>query len=230
MNKAYNLITVLGPTAAGKTRLAARLADNFNGEIISADSRQVYKFMDIGTGKDLDDYTIENRIIKYHLIDVLNPDEEFNLFLFKEMFEKIHIEITARKKTPFLVGGTGLYLNSILQSYDLKKINFDERRAKELNQFSLDELRERLKKLNPNLHNTTDLLIKERIVSAIMIQEQTNFEKNNPRDEIKSLTIGVYESREKIKKNITARLKARIEAGMIDEVKSLSKSESLLKS
>ncbi|HSR19089.1 MAG TPA: isopentenyl transferase family protein, partial [Ignavibacteriaceae bacterium] len=115
------LIVILGPTATGKTKLSARLAHEFNGEIISADSRQVYKGMDIGTGKDLNDFLVEGKKIKYHLIDIIEPSEEFNLYLFIKFFNQSFNEIIKKRKIPFLVGGTGLYISSVLQQYNLKQ-------------------------------------------------------------------------------------------------------------
>ncbi len=216
----HNLITILGPTAVGKTRLAALLSNRFDGEIISADSRQVYKRMNIGTGKDLDDYIVDGKKIPYHLIDIIEPSEEFNLFLFTQHFYKAFEEINSRNKIPFLVGGTGLYLHAILKGYNLKKVEFDKQKYDELNKLSIEQLRERLKKVNPKLHNTTDLIVKDRIIKAIIISEEKSVSsKENP--EIKSLTIGIYLDREKIKERITSRLKYRLENGMIEEVEKL---------
>lgn len=217
----YNLITILGPTAVGKTFLGASLADHFGGEIISADSRQVYRRMDIGTGKDLNDYLINGKQVPYHLIDVIEPKEEFNLFLFNQHFYKIYDGITSRGLIPFLVGGTGLYLHSILKSYDLNQAEFNDERFSELNGCSMEELAEMLKTINPSLHNTTDLLIKERVIRAIMISEKTTNQESEKRSEINSLIIGVSLEREKIKKRITSRLIQRLESGMIEEVKKL---------
>jgi tRNA dimethylallyltransferase len=217
----YNLITILGPTAVGKTRLSAQLANYFNGEIISADSRQVYKGMDIGTGKDLDDYIIEEKKAPYHLIDIIEPSDEFNLFLFNKLFYQSFSEITSLHKIPFLVGGTGLYLHSILKKYNLREVEFNNTRRTELNNLTIDELSDLLKKLNPALHNSTDLIIKERIVRAIIIAETNNEETNQTKNEINSLVIGVKLEREEIKKRITDRLKIRLQNGMIEEVKQL---------
>lgn len=217
----YNLITILGPTAVGKTFLGASLADRFGGEIISADSRQVYRRMDIGTGKDLNDYLINGKSVPYHLIDVIEPKDEFNLFLFNKHFYKTFKEITSRKIIPFLVGGTGLFLHSILKSYDLNPVEFNDKRFSELNELTIEELVEMLKTKNPSLHNTTDLLIKERVIRAIIISEKATHKESEERSEINSLIIGVSLEREKIKKRITARLKQRLENGMIDEVKKL---------
>ena len=215
----FNLITILGPTATGKTKLAVQLADCFNGDIISADSRQVYRGMNIGTGKDLSEYFIDGRQIPYHLIDIIDPTEEFNLFSFQQGFYKSFDEIKSKNKLPFLVGGTGMYLSSVLQKYTLGKADF-EKEKQILSSYSDDELRDILKDLNPTLHNTTDLNDRERIIKAIAVSK-TEQEKTEAQN-IESLVIGVNLSRDEIKKRITARLKKRLdEEGMIDEVKTL---------
>lgn len=215
----FNLITILGPTATGKTKLAVQLADCFNGDIISADSRQVYRGMSIGTGKDLSEYFIDGRQIPYHLIDIIDPTEEFNLFSFQQGFYKSFDEIKSKNKLPFLVGGTGMYLSSVLQKYTLGKADF-EKEKQILSSYSDDELRDILKDLNPTLHNTTDLNDRERIIKAIAVSK-TEQEKTEAQN-IESLVIGVNLSRDEIKKRITARLKKRLdEEGMIDEVKTL---------
>lgn len=215
----FNLITILGPTATGKTKLAVQLADCFNGEIISADSRQVYRGMNIGTGKDLSEYFIDGRQIPYHLIDIVDPTEEFNLFSFQQSFYKSFDEINSKNKLPFLVGGTGMYLSSVLQKYTLGKADF-EKEKQILSSYSDNELRDILKDLNPSLHNTTDLNDRERIIKAIAVSK-TEQEKTGAQN-IDSLVIGVNLSRDEIKKRITARLKKRLdEEGMIDEVKTL---------
>lgn len=217
----YNLITILGPTAVGKTRLGALLANHFEGEIISADSRQVYIGMDIGTGKDIKDYTVDSTTVPYYLIDVIEPEEEFNLFLFSKYFYESFNQISSRGRIPFLVGGTGLYLHSVLRSYDLKEINFDPEHYKELEQLELDKLTETLRNLNPALHNTTDLLIKERVIRAIMISERRNEIPLEAKIKINSLVIGVRLEKAEVKRRITERLKQRLKNGMIDEVKRL---------
>lgn len=213
------LITILGPTATGKTKLAVQLADYFDGEIISADSRQVYREMNIGTGKDLSEYSINGKSITYHLIDVINPEEEFNLFLFKELFQKAFDKIVEKNKQPFLVGGTGMYLSSVLQNYNLSKADF-EIESKDFSSLPDDELKEMLMGLNPRLHNRTDLNDRDRILKAIVIAKAKLEADQAPK--INSLNIGVKLSRDKIKDRITARLKKRLdEEGMIEEVKSL---------
>lgn len=217
-----DLITILGPTATGKTKLAVQLADFFNGEIISADSRQVYRGMNIGTGKDLSEYTINSNQIIYHLIDVVDPKEEFDLYKFQQMFYKSFEEIKFKKKLPFLVGGTGMYLSSILQNYNLSKADF-ENALQEYSVFDDEKLREILKTINPKLHNSTDLTDRNRIIKAIAVSKASS--KMDGAAKLNSLNIGVNLSRDEIKKRITARLKKRLdEEGMIDEVKSLLKS------
>jgi len=216
----YNLISILGPTATGKTKLAANLAYEFSGEIISADSRQVYKGMDIGTGKDLNDYIIEGNQIPYHLIDIIDPSEEFNLYLFKQLFNKSFESLTKKNKVPFMVGGTGLYLSSVIQNYELNETGFDQDKIDKLNSMEINELKNILIRINPGLHNTTDLIDKERIIKAILVAESSG-QIQNQKVEIHSLNIGIMPSREIIKKRITERLKHRLQNGMIEEVKSL---------
>jgi len=219
----YNLITILGPTAVGKTLLSAQLANYFNGEIISADSRQVYIGMDIGTGKDLNDYLIDGKKIPYHLIDLIRPSDEFNLFLFNKLFYQNFADITSRHKTPFLVGGTGLYLHSILKKYNLQEAEFNKTRTEELDKLSNEELAGILKKINPSLHNSTDLILKERIITAIIIAESRTNDISKSDTEINSLVIGIMLEREEIKKRITNRLTFRLQNGMIEEVDRLLK-------
>lgn len=214
------LITVLGPTAVGKTRLAVALAGKFNCEIISADSRQVYKGMDLGTGKDLHEYNYFGKSIQYHLIDIIDPTEEYNLFTFRKNFESAFNKILSKKKQPILVGGTGLYLSSILRNYSLKKVDFHSDRKKELEKLNINKLNELLLGLNPVLHNSTDLLQKERIIKAIILAESMG-KPQKLNVSFDSLVIGVVKPRDEVKKNITKRLKFRLENGMIEEVKRL---------
>ncbi len=215
-----NLIVVLGPTAVGKTGLAAKLASKYNGEIISADSRQVYRGMDIGTGKDLDDYKLNENLIPYHMIDILDPSEEFNLYEFKKRFAQYFSDIIQRTKIPFLVGGTALYLHSILRNYKLADADFNSPLYKKLMLKSIDELRDILTSKRSDLHNVTDLNEKERLVKAIIVAS-SNAEQKIELPEIFPLVIGVKLEREEIKKRITERLKNRLNEGMIDEVKNL---------
>lgn len=217
----YNLITILGPTAVGKTKLAAQLANRYKGEIISADSRQVYRGMDIGTGKDLDDYKIDSLQIPYHLIDVISPEDEFDLYKFSRHFHKFFEEVSKRNKIPFLVGGTGLYLHSVLSHYSLAPVDFNSERAKELQEMNESELHNLIFKMASSLHNTTDLIDKERIIKAILIAE--NADGSNNVIKINSLNIGIRLERDEIKRRITKRLKDRLQSGMIEEVERLVK-------
>jgi tRNA dimethylallyltransferase len=217
----YDLITILGPTAVGKTRLAALLADRFDGEIISADSRQVYKGMDIGTGKDLADYIVNGKTIPYHLVDVYDPRDEYNLFYFYKTFFDVMNKIESKKKIPFLAGGTGLYIHAVLKEYELHEVLFSQTRYDELNELSYAELAEMLIELQPKQHNTTDLVNKDRVIRALMIVEKNNFLKVKNKKEINPLIIGVGLPRDEVRKRITTRLKLRLETGMIEEVKRL---------
>lgn len=213
----YDLITILGPTASGKTSIAAQLAKDFNGEIISSDSRQVYKGMDIGTGKDLIEFQKNN--VKYHLIDIVEPLEDYNLFRFTNDFQSAFESIKSKGKLPILVGGTGLYISAILQSYKLPEIN-NENELKKLSDLTVTQLKDTLIKLKPKLHNVTDLSSKDRIIKAILIEQAR--EKVNPSfPNLLSLNIGISSEREEIKRRITERLKQRLAAGMIEEVKEL---------
>ena len=221
----YELITILGPTAVGKTKLAALLANKFNGEIISADSRQVYKGMNIGTGKDYSDYIINGEQVPHHLIDLLEPSEEFNLFRFRKEFDLAIGKIRRQNKTPFLVGGTGLYLSAILKGYNLVDADLSGARFDQLVKLSEEELSQKLLELNPAQHNTTDLKVKERIVKAIIISEaEKDQSKTQNSKAVSSLIIGINKNRDEIKKNITARVKARLKEGMIKEVETLIRS------
>ena len=164
------LITILGPTAVGKTRLAALLANALDGEIISADSRQVYRGMTVGTGKDLDDYVVEGKNIPFHLIDVANPDEEYNVFRFKQMFIETASEILKRNRPLIMCGGTGLYLDSILRNYDFVDAPKNPQLRKELEKQTDEELAAFLTSVK-KVHNKTDLLIRERLLRAIEIYD-----------------------------------------------------------
>lgn len=215
----FNLVTILGTTAAGKTKLAVQLADYFNGEIISADSRQVYRGMDVGTGKDLSEYNFRGKQIPYHLIDIIEPSDEFDLYKFKQFFLVAFEKISAKNRLPFLVGGTGMYLSSVLQNYNLRKADFEKTRL-EYSLLNDEQLRDILKKLNPSLHNTTDLNDRNRILKAIAVSKAQQDEIKGA--EINSYNIGIKFSREEIKTRITSRLKKRLDnEGMIDEVKLL---------
>lgn len=223
-----NLITVLGPTASGKTSFGVSLASLLNGEIISADSRQVYKNMDIGTGKDIKEYTIKGRNIPYHLIDILPPGYRYNLYEFQKDFYQKFSEVQSRGKCPILVGGTGMYIESVLKNYDLKNAQENYELRDSLRDKSQEELVEILRKSNPDLHNTTDLLNRDRTIRAIEIAVSHLRGENisQPTTNILPLIFGIKFDRGLQKKKISERLHARIDAGMIDEVSNLLESTS----
>ena len=216
----YNLLVFLGPTASGKTRVAVQVAGALGGEIISADSRQVYRGMDIGTGKDLEEYGS----VPYHLIDIVDPGYEFNVFEFQRRFAESFRGIHARGRLPFLVGGTGMYLDSVLGGYPLLEVpeNFDLRR--ELAAASNADLAARLKQVNPKLHNTTDLLDRQRLIRAIEIAEfQAAAQDVSSLPELSPLVFGIRWARKDLRLRITRRLKERLNHGLIEEVDRLYK-------
>ena len=215
---AKNLIVILGPTASGKTHLAAKLAYDLQGEIISADSRQVYKNMDIGTGKDLNQYIINDRQIPYHLIDIVAPESEFNLFEFQNRFYKIFSELIEKKILPVLVGGTGLYLESVLTGYNMPHAPMNQELRKGLYRKSKDELQKMLLALKPQLHNKTDLEDSERLIRAIEIERARSIKDQPQKPDIDAVVFGIRWERSTLRQRITARLKERLEQGMIEEV------------
>ena len=221
------MITILGPTASGKTDIAAHLAYELGAEIISADSRQVYRGMDIGTGKDLEDYTVNGTPIPYHLIDICDAGTKYNLFQYQEDFLKAYEDITARGVQPILCGGTGLYIESVLKGYHLSPVPQNPELRASLEGKSLDELTAMLKELKAkagcNMHNKTDVDSCQRAIRAIEI-ETYNLENPTPEREfpaIDSIIIGVNIDRDERRKKITNRLKKRLENGMVDEIKTL---------
>lgn len=222
-----DLITIIGPTASGKTTFAATLANRVDGEIISGDSRQVYRSMDIGTGKDLKDYIVENNVIKHHLIDIREPGDKYTLYNFQEDFYKAYQDIKKRNKVPILCGGTGLYIESILKGYQLIDVPKNEQLRESLKNKSLDELSVILSQYK-TLHNTTDLDTKQRAIRAIEIAHAQQHANNNDQsshhkeyEPIDSIIIGLSIDREYRRKKISTRLKSRIEEGMVDEIKGL---------
>jgi tRNA dimethylallyltransferase len=220
----YNLIVILGPTASGKTRLAARLAAQLGAELISADSRQVYRGMDIGTGKDLGEYVVEGVHVPYHLIDVAEPGHLFSVFEFQQRFYECFREIRARGRMPIVVGGTGLYIESVLREYRMRPVPENAALRAKLAALSMEELAARLLELNPALHNTTDLTGRERLIRAIEIAEHTLTHGSGEeieRPDIVPLVIGVRWDRAALRERITKRLKERLDQGMIEEVRGL---------
>jgi tRNA dimethylallyltransferase len=220
--KKYNLLVVLGPTASGKTRLAVALARALGAEIISADSRQVYRGLDIGTGKDVSEYSGEWGTIPFHLIDVIDPSEEFNVFAFQEGFSSAFREITGRGAFPIMAGGTGLYLDSVLRGYRMEQVPENSKLREELENEEMDSLRVRLETLNPDLHNKTDFLDRKRALRAIEIAEfRKDASGRSDLPELSPFVIGIHPLREELRAKITARLAERLNAGMVDEVRRL---------
>ena len=216
------MITVLGPTASGKTPLAAQLALRLNGEIISADSRQVYRRMDLGTGKDLADYQIDGIQIPYHLIDICEPGTQYNVYEYQRDFTQAYLSIKQRNRLPVLCGGTGLYLESVLRGYRMDSVPENEPLRLALADKSLEELTEMLKQYK-TLHNKTDVDSVKRAIRAIEIAEYYQQHPVNQTDmpAVESLVIGIDIPRELRRERITLRLKQRLQEGMIDEVRSL---------
>ena len=218
----YDLITILGPTASGKTPLAAALADRLSTEIISGDSRQVYRRMDLGTGKDLADYTVEGRQVPYHLIDIVEPGYKYNVFEYQRDFLKAYEEIVAKGKLPILCGGTGMYIESVLKGYRLLPVPENPGLRASLEGKSLEELT-RILEGYKKLHNSTDVDTAKRAIRAIEIEEYYKQQPPEYREfpSLKSLIIGVDIDRELRREKITRRLKQRLDEGMVDEVRGL---------
>jgi tRNA dimethylallyltransferase len=228
------MFTILGPTATGKTALAAHLAYELNGEVISADSRQVYRGMDIGTGKDYDDYLVNGIQVPYHLIDIVDPGYEYNIFEFQKDFLKAYEDITGRKKTPILCGGSGMYLEAVLKGYRLTKAENDMDFLSSLEDNSDDQLVKILKSFKTP-HNITDFEDRPRLVKAILVARsaeqspsQINQESvqnpstpDQPFPKINSTIFGISYPRGLVKARITKRLEYRLEHGMIEEVEKL---------
>ena len=221
------MITILGPTASGKTPVAACLAAMIGGEIISADSRQVYRRMDIGTGKDLADYTVDGRQVPYHLIDIREPGTKYNLFEYQQDFFDAYQQIQERGAVPILCGGTGLYIEAVLKGYKLSPVPQNQELRCSLEGKSLDELTQMLTdikiKTGSNMHNTTDVDSCQRAIRAIEI-ETYNLEHPTPRRElpsVDSVIIGIDINRDLRREKVTRRLKTRLEEGMVDEVRAL---------
>jgi len=226
MNQKYQMLAILGPTASGKTSVAVHCALNLNGEIISADSRQVYRGMDIGTGKDLADYTVDNVTVPYHLTDILDAGEKYNVFRYQNDFLKAYNNITNHKKFPILCGGSGLYIESVLKKYHLTQVPQNQELRDKLQDKSLEELVEILKHKKSDLHNTTDFEDSRRAIRAIEIEEYIKIHplEKSPVPEIKTLIVGIKSERDIRRQRITDRLKSRLKEGMVEEIENLLKS------
>lgn len=223
------MITILGPTASGKTQLAVAVAEALDGEIISADSRQVYRAMDLGTGKDLSDYTLPSGVtIPYHLIDICDAGEKYNLFRYQQDFRNAYADITARGKMPILCGGTGLYIEAVLKDYNLQQVPENKELRQSLEGKTLDELTailEDLKRKNNSvMHNKTDVDSCKRAIRAIEIEtamQQSEVQGTGHDNPLTGLVFGTDISRELRRARITKRLDQRLEEGMVDEVKAI---------
>lgn len=219
----YNLITILGPTATGKTTLAAHLAAKVGGEVISADSRQVYRGMDLGTGKDYEDYFVDGVEVPSHLVDIEDAGAHYNVYRFQTDFIRVFEDIQSRNKFPVLCGGSGLYLEAVLKDYKLIQVPPNKKLRQELEGKSLEELTEILKELKPAMHNITDVETDRRALRAIEIEM---YRREHPKTDtsmpvISSLNIGIKFDRDSRRRRITERLKQRLENGMLEEVQNL---------
>ncbi|WP_318662790.1 tRNA (adenosine(37)-N6)-dimethylallyltransferase MiaA [Treponema sp.] len=228
----YNSIFLLGPTAVGKTSLGVRLAYELGLEIISADSRQVYKGLDLGSGKDLAEYNYKGRDIPYHIIDVTDLSHEYNLFDYTKDFYKTFEDLQKRGKIPFTVGGTGMYLDAVIRGYELAEVPPNPDLREEMSHMSLEELGKRLLELKPDLHNKTDLALRPRVEKALEIavymnsdEYKANKEQLNQRPRVKPLVLGTTIDRSLLRENIKRRLDERFDQGMIEEVKNLHEKE-----
>lgn len=221
----FDLITILGPTASGKTPLAAALAARLRTEIISGDSRQVYRRMDLGTGKDLADYVVDGYRVPYHLIDIAEPGYKYNVFEFQRDFLKAYEDMRSRGLLPVLCGGTGMYLESVLKGYRLLPVPENPELREKLADKSLEELTAILASYK-KLHNTTDVDTAKRAIRAIEIEEYYLHQPVEAREfpEIRSLIIGVDIDRDLRREKISRRLKQRLDEGMVDEVRALIES------
>lgn len=218
----YDLIAILGPTASGKTPFATALAHKLNTEIISADSRQIYRGMDLGTGKDLADYTINGHSIPYHLIDIADPGYKYNVFEYQRDFLVSYDSIKQKGNLPVLCGGTGMYLEAVLKGYRLMPVPEDPELRARLSNYSLEELTDMLCQYK-TLHNSTDVDTVKRAIRAIEIEEYYTAHPVPEREFLKlnSLIIGVDIDRELRREKITRRLKQRLDEGMVEEVRRL---------
>ncbi len=225
------MITILGPTASGKTSLAAALAVEIGGEIISADSRQVYRRMDIGTGKDLEDYRVGDINVPYHLIDIVEPGTKYNVYEYQRDFLKVYDDIVSRNAVPVFCGGTGLYIEAVLKGYSLIPVPENTELRMRLAQETLPNLTRILAGLKrengSNMHNVSDVDTVKRAIRAIEIelyykQNPSLLKRDSPK--IESIIVGIDISRDERRKRITERLKERLHNGMVEEVKSLIES------
>jgi tRNA dimethylallyltransferase len=220
MIRGFNLLVILGPTASGKTQVGVQIARALNGEIISADSRQVYRGMDLGTGKDLKEYGE----VPYHLIDIVDPGYEFSVFEFQRRFVRAFLGIQDRGKLPILVGGTGLYLEAVLKGFRLAEVPPNPKLRAEFEPLSLEDLADHLKAINPSLHNTTDLRLRERVIRAIEIARFQGDPSSQPSlPDLSPIVFAIRWPKDMLHQRISRRLRERINQGMMEEIKRLHK-------
>ena len=218
-----SLVVVLGPTATGKTNLAVKIASKYNGEIISADSRQIYKDMNIGTGKDLCEYKLNNKTIPYHLIDILEPNNNYSVFQFKNDFFNIYNSLIIKNVIPVLCGGTGLYIESILLNYQMSSVPPNYLLRKQLESKTIKDLTKQLQLINFKLYDENYHITKRRLIRSIEIMQSKKMinDKNINCNIDSPLVFGLNMDRKQLLVNIQARLEKRLQEGMIDEVQSL---------
>lgn len=224
INPKFNLVVILGPTATGKTRFASLLAERINGEIISADSRQVYKRMNLGTGKDYEDYLVAGKRIPYHLVDICQPGYKYNVFEFQKDFFRVFEDIQAREMIPVLCGGTGMYIEAVTKGYKLIAVPINQKLRDSLEGKTLKELENILANYR-KLHNKTDTDTVKRAIRSIEIEDynKNNVTKDAILPDVKPVYLGIKISREDRRERITKRLFKRLKEGMIDEVDGLLK-------
>jgi tRNA dimethylallyltransferase len=234
-NTVYNILTILGPTATGKTTLAAHLAARLGGEVISADSRQVYRGMDIGTGKDLEDYVVNGMVVPVHLTDIADAGYQYNVYEYKRDFQKVMSGLQARGKFPVLCGGSGLYIEAVLRDYRLIEVPVNVALRAALKGKSLEKLTTLLKTYKSNLHNITDIVNEKRAIRAIEIEEHYLSLSPSVTDaplsvstygshSLSPLVVGIQFDVETRRKRITERLHQRLNNGMVEEVEGLLRS------
>ena len=230
MQSSVNTVVLLGPTAVGKTWLGVQLARHFGWDIISADSRQVYKGLDLGSGKDINEYSEGGSAVPYHLIDIRTLASEYNVFNFQQNFYRIFSDFQKEDKMSFIVGGTGMYIDSVVRDYELIPVPENPELHQNLMDTPLEELAEQLLSLKPDLHNKSDLVLKDRVVKALEIEMfkrspegKAVLEEKNARPKVKPFVIGTTIDRSNLHRNIEKRLFERIDQGMIEEVENLHK-------
>lgn len=216
----YDMLSIIGPTAGGKTSVAAHFAALVGGEIISADSRQVYKGMTIGTGKDLNDYVVNGVQVPYHLVDIVEAGEKYNVFQFQKDFKRAYDDIRTRGKFPILCGGSGMYIDAVVCGYNMVEVPPDLKLREELEALSTEELEEKLSHLK-TLHNGSDFDSRKRLIRAIEIGMYSDDRGENSSDNINNLYVGILFDRDERRRRITERLNSRLREGMVDEVQAL---------